>query len=394
MAVLTINQIELLNVFKILVKNIPGFSPFELSDLETYLDNSSCFSLSFKKEKAAGVLYGLEHASIRRRLINCLDIQDRLNLILPKLTEKGFFDSNPLGSVNHSDIVSVSDIGMGHSVYLIESAHHKWVVKEGFEPNQAFFLDVLNCLELPSYDCIHHQFENESFSIFPYLGEENLNTYVQTNALSSTLEKQLAQITALSDFLGRGDRHFENYVLNDEKLFAVDVSFLFWENNEKWLESYLKGGLAEFSYYLSKDLSERDIFFEKFFGEYELTRDLLNSKKELVFDLIQTYFSKQVEPFQLFVSNRLENPSYITEQKNMYLNAMKVYETRLKYKAKLSDLADLNFSKLDQFPYLKMYYLADKGRKTAFFLLERNKRDFLFQLIDDLVKQRASFLPH
>ena len=55
----------------------------------------------------------------------------------------------------------------------------------------------------------------------------------------------LARKAAVGDLFGIGDRHFENYMIHDGHILSVDVSILFWPNNEEWSERYMSAGLYE-----------------------------------------------------------------------------------------------------------------------------------------------------
>ena len=45
---------------------------------------------------------------------------------------------------------------------------------------------------------------------------------------------QSAQQAAIGAILGRGDRHFENYIWYNEQLYPIDIAHLFYPNNNQW----------------------------------------------------------------------------------------------------------------------------------------------------------------
>jgi hypothetical protein len=370
-------QFDILDRFKELVSDIPGFEPFTTELLRSFLRNDSQFSLSFHKVKGDGILYGLDHADCRRQLINTIEDGSRKQILFRKLSNAGvFLDSkSPLHKLTYDDILSIGDIGMGHSVYVVETINGSWVVKEGIDDAQQFYEQLMSLLDWPTLHLYPINHNERSFSVFKYLGGQNLNKYTQDKGLDKSLEKQLAQQTALADFFGRGDRHFENYMVFEEQLYPIDVSFLFWENNEGWLSTYVNAGMAEFSYF---SLVDNDSFLPKietFFLEYKAISDLLKCNFESIELLIKSFYGAKSQAFIHYIKDRLYSDSYIDSQKELYMDGLSVCKKRDAFKVQLTQLAKHCPNVFKENPFLKMYYLADKGRHTKFFLSEKFGRE-------------------
>ena len=227
--------------------------------------------MSIKKVRGEGILYGLDHADVRRKLVNLIPDTLRKDVLYSKLHVAGIFlnSDSPLFGMSRDDVLSIGDIGMGHSIYVVQTKEKAWVVKEGTDENQEFYGHLLSFLDWPSIPLHSVQYKERSFSIVDYLGGQNLNRYTQCNVLDSSLEEQLARHAALADFFGRGDRHFENYMVFEDTLYPIDVNFLFWKNNEQWLSSYIKAGMAEYSYFSLFDHNDYVSKSELFFFEYQ-----------------------------------------------------------------------------------------------------------------------------
>ena len=76
---------------------------------------------------------------------------------------------------------------------------------------------------------------------------------------------------AFGDFIGLGDRHFENYISRGDQLIAIDVSHLMEPDNELWTKKYISGGLYEcclLQYYVT-DVGQFDQYLTRFFKGYE-----------------------------------------------------------------------------------------------------------------------------
>ena len=362
----------------------PEFDNFSVEDVETFLNDDSHFALAFKKAKAKGLLYGFEHVRLRARLINELPDAERLAILSRKINYTGVFLEQELMTLQ-----DIYDIGMGHSVYLLHFPDKKWVLKPRDAKNQLFYCDVLKTLQWPSFEAREIRTSHGTWELSEYLEGDVLGALFQPGAcLIGAIEKELAYHAALGDILGRGDRHFENYVVSQGHLYPIDLSYLFWEDNETWLSRYISGGMAEFSFlgFFIQDPLVFSAKVESFFQHYRQTLDFLNVKKDVLRDIIFTYFSKEdAERAVRFVAERLDHAdAYFDSQKMLYSSALTTYLKRMSYKTQLESLGKRQMDFLDENPRLKMYYLADKGRLSAFFLEEVFGKDEVFRLLDAL----------
>ena len=100
-------------------------------------------------------------------------------------------------------------------------------------------------LNWSSFNCVFYSNTFGEWEVSEYLGDLNVNDYLVKHDSNLDLEASLAKKAALGDILGIGDRHFENYMIRSGDVFSVDVSIMFWPNNEWWSEKYMKAGLYE-----------------------------------------------------------------------------------------------------------------------------------------------------
>lgn len=369
-----------------------GFHGFKASDVATYFSDVHRFSCNLNKDKAKGVLYGLDHARGRRYIVNGLSRELRLRLLLPKLREVTVFDDekSPLFfGVGKSDtyllsqITDITDIGMGHSVYLVSLPNAQWVVKKRENNHQQFYASLLRLFNQTTLYSYTYEYKDSYWEISEFLGYENLGDLFQSvHGISTDIVSQLAFHAALGDLLGRGDRHFENYVLSGEHIVPVDVSYLFWPDNEAWVARYIAGGMAEFSVII-KFIDDLDVLLKQvqiFFDEYNKAICFLVEQQQLIYDHIQCFYPpKLVATYSDYVLDRMKDADYVNKQKMLYLNSFYQYLIRMSYKRLLFKVCDQETLLTETNPLLKMYYYADKERISAFFLLDYFERKSLFQ---------------
>jgi len=307
---------ELLNAFSQLT--YPGLEPFSQEDVDSFFNQESQFSLALNKVRGKGVLYGFDHVALRRRLVNDLPDEERLTILVAKLRFSGIFSEEDL-----QRIVDIRDIGMGHSVYMIQFPDKKWVLKPRDSKNQLFYCDVLTALGWPSFTAKDSRSDKGHWELSEYLEGDVLGSLFHPGAcLSRAVETELAAHAALGDVLGRGDRHFENYIVSGGHIYPIDLSHLFWEDNETWVSRYISGGMAEFSS-LGAFTSDAVVFcakIESFFTTYWQTLQFLRDKKMALLEMISKHFSKDLAiTYSSFISARLDNAEqYFESQKQLY----------------------------------------------------------------------------
>ncbi len=346
----------------------PGLEPFTAQDFESYLNSPSQFEFSLKKVRGQHILYGPAHAKARQAFFNELPQDQRCTLLVSKLDAQ---------NLPNFELIDVQDIGVGHSVYALTlktpyQGHTHWVLKREDLPNQSLFCKLLTTLGWPSYISTHFETPKIRCEFSHFLG----TTTLLNHANNPQLEYQLARHAALGDILGRGDRHFNNYMLRDHDLLPIDISYLFWEGNEDWDRRYIAGGMYEFSMlarYDGETLREKT---KHFFEVYAETLGFLKAQQPLLEDNILTFSGDhplQARAKLTFIQNRLSNiTTYFDAQKALYLAALQELQKRQVLKAKLFEKVAHSPEILDQHPLLKMYYLADQDQPSCFFLLEEH----------------------
>ncbi len=344
-----------------------GFDSFTFDDVWHYLTDDSVFSLALKKITGKGILYGPIHAQCRRSLFNGLPKQERVNLLSKKIRYFGILDPNFV-------LTDAEDIGMGHSVYRIETNGVQQVIKREELRHQSFFCELLRVLGWPSFQTRRVENHKGAWEISEYLGDVHLDQFIRDQSLGD-VERQLACHAALGDVMGRGDRHFENYMVYQGNLLPVDISFLFWEGNEQWVQAYVAGGMGEIDA-LENQPERLDVFFQN----YAKALAEIKSKQKEIEALIISFFGQAD-----FVNQRLNRiDNFVREHRRLYHDAFQEMLGRRKYKMMLQEIGDVAPDSLDH--WLKMYYLADKGRQSCFFLWETRSKEFK-EKIEVLAKQ-------
>ncbi len=382
-----------------------GFDPFTMKDILLFLLDPSQFNLSLKKEAGCGLLYGHDHVKLRQTFINLLPHEIRFHCLMKKfsycrLSSKLSAFLKPVSTL--PEILDILDIGAGHSVYLVtasvgEAFPRQVVVKQEALPNQSLFCKLLDSLSWPSYESEHFEEQDWQWEISEYLGNLSLQEMLKEVSVENrdSLEMQLAQHAALGDILGRGDRHFENYMVSTWGIVPIDISFLFWEGNEAWSERYIAGGIYELSILEPYSIEELPKKMKRFFSFYEDTVYFLKKEKPNLENQISTFFSSQnmdVADKLAFVQNRLARiEGYVCEQKKSYISSFFEMKKRLVYKEIVSQLYEANPACLDETPWLKMYYLSDKDRPSCFFLLE--EKQYLLHDIERLAALHLEIQP-
>ena len=382
-----------------------GFDGFSIEDVLRYLLDPSEFDFSLKKAKGKSLLYGQDHVKIRQSLINKLPREIRFHILTRKITHyklmskiSAFIKPGELLPV----ILDIVDIGAGHSVYLVtlemgDLQPKQIVIKQEALQNQSLFCKLLDSLDWPSFESEHYIDGNDRWEISEYLGNMTLHSFLDSVSTENRtyVELQLAKHAALGDVLGRGDRHFENYMVSAWGIVPIDISFLFWEGNESWNERYLAGGIYEFnllSTYTHQELQDK---FKIFFFHYADTLDFLKQNKAKLEEQISTFCSaKNLVAHEkiLFVRQRLEAvSSYLMHQKNSYIQSFFEMKKRLVYKEILIQLVEKNPTILETHSHLKMFYLSDKDRPSCFFLLEDYPQ--LFHQLEKLACQDLEIQP-
>ena len=239
----------------------------------------------------------------------------------------------------------------------------------------SFFSHILNLFGFNSIPVLDVKTELGSWQFADYVAGEHVSHCILEGRVTSDLVEQLARQACLGDVLGRGDRHFENYLLVDDVLYPLDVSYMFWPDNETWVQRYIEGGQSECCV-LEYFSDYEDVFWNAYAAMWES----LGERKADVLGMIRRFFTGDVaEQAVSFVEHRLASSSYVDQRRASATAALAVYHKRLGYKVKLAERVATGSGDLDAM--LWMYYYANKDRLTAFFLIDFFERENALELI-------------
>ena len=363
--------------------------PLSRYQIETFLSQKNSWAIALNREKGRGVLYGNQHVQIRQAILNTLPKEQRLKIMQDKLTYFKIFDgltkvfSDQTAEKIKSSLIDIKDIGKGHGVYqltFINQCQEKtqWVIKQSPTPYQKFYYQILKILNWPTGKTEFWRNTFGGWECTEYLNDLSLHDDSQNNSINDDLMNQIAKQAALSDCLGRGDRHLDNYIVKNKKLIPVDISFLFWADNESWLDQYLKAGMNECSVILKESNKQKTKVFFQYYDEAMVE---MNHKKEAIKGMIKNYFSEKESNKNILFFNQRLTKSYHQQQQDRYLNQTKVYLIRKKLKETLAEKVKNDPLLLEKEPLIKMYYLADHQRSSAFFLLDYFNRQNILEKI-------------
>lgn len=370
-----------------------GLEPFTDADRDTYLTTDAQFSFSLKKVTGASVLYAPIHCQLRRQCFNTLSQINRIEIITQKLHAAQLhvpiseFTNQPLQAITNA-----IDIGASHSVYqLTFSDHQSIVIKQEQLPNQTHFSQILSFLNWPSYKTMHYTTPKGGWEITETIGSQTLGQALFDPTVTiETYIGDLARHAALGDALGRGDRHLENYIVSDNQLLPVDISYLFWLNNDSWLATYIHAGITEINAltYLPNPSPLIDLFFEHYFET--LTTIYAKRSDLLLFSQSFIHTSSLAGNLSLLLNSVLskwiQNPN---DRITWYTDQLQIATKNQDRKKRLIAQIEADPSLLDRHPDYKMIYLADKDYHSAFFM---QKQDIINQIDATLDATRQPIL--
>lgn len=339
-----------------------AFEPFQKADIESYYKDASCFSLRFKKKAGQYILYGLPHVALRRQFFNALDLEQRRTLFKDKCDFQHISAWLEKSIQTDFSAIQITDIGMGESVYKIQDANLKsWVLKKEKKHYFKEFQTISNQLQLGGIAFYLIQKPNSEWLLMEDKGTETLNDYLmKQESPNKKMIKSLAQHAFLGDLLHRGERHLENYLVQEDTVFPIDISYLYYPNNNFWTARYMAAGAYEFSVCVDRESDQLDIqLWELFWDAYVEASESFN---------LCAIQSAQAKPYiDTFYADR---EAYLASYKELYLKNIQHYVYRLKFKKKLDMLFERNSDSLS--PLLKMYFYANRKRVQAFLHLEEH----------------------
>ena len=369
-----VNQ-ELIEAFNELAIN-NRIDPFFDADIEQYFEDDQQFSLNIKRSKSKVSLYSSKHVEIRQKFFNNCSEEIQKSVFKKKVTSAGI--SNWLLDelqIQFADIKSVEDVGKGRTIYKIGlNDNRAFVVKEKTNDLQQQFNQLANAFNIPASRSSFVKVGATFWEVSPFLNEEEVFHYKKDH-----LFDLYPKTAAFGDFIGLGDRHFENYITRKDQLIAIDVSHLMEPENEHWTKMYISGGLYEcclLQYYMS-DQKQFEHYLERFFMEYSKTaHKLLNLMDQI------PESSELSSALSYLRSKWKSETQFIQHMQHIYFQSLGVMLDRIPYKTVLQQLVE-NKVDLNSYPELRMYQLADADRISTFFRIEEESAS-IFDSIEQL----------
>lgn len=374
-----------------------GFQSIHKTEWLSFISQPKLFQLSLNRDSGRFILYGLDHVLCRRRLFNDMPKELRLFIFKQKAKalelETGFLQFDKECGLDQ--LVDVQDIGMGHSVYRCSFASRDLVVKHRPYDTQKAYLSLMEVMGWPTFDYYFYDNQFGPWEFSESLGDNNCNDYLYSGRSLEIILPDLAQKAVLGDVFGIGDRHFENYMIHNNHIFSVDVSIMFWPDNEKWSSSYIAAGLYEITA-LRTCLNDWSLFldyWDQFFYHYRYYMNRILDLKPALEEKISLLFSAEESRRCIeFLETRLnDSEHYVLNQEKLYLRSFIECVKREPYKASLARILDHNIELQNQNLLYKMYYLSDKKRLSTF-LHSENKSSLFESLHTFCVQHDTSFL--
>jgi len=368
------------------------FLPFTAADCMAYLQSAKQFDFAFNRSKGSRTLYGVPHALARQSFINDLPRAVIFPVLQRKLKALGLDQMIQAfcGDKNAPKVTHFSDIGMAHTVLevTLETRNQAIVIKKSESDHGMFYQKILGMLGYPSYyiQC----FESEDGGHWEFaekIDGDSAMRFLLNRPLSAPLFRQLAQHAAIGDVLGRGDRHLENYVVADDRLFPIDISTLFLADNAEWVSRYVAGGLYEICpvIRLINDPGLLEESLVLFFETYRETLKLMAKKRHQILDEISDFFGPDLAEtlrYRDYVTAQLDTDPGIAEQR--YRAGIKVMIQRHPFKVMLEQIYADSPDRVRKDDLLFMYALANTRRFAHFFLIEPGEEIGLFGKIQEL----------
>jgi len=380
---------------KQLSDGMPGYNQYDITQLIGFITQPSQFSIDLLKEKGKGILYGDAVVRLRQSIFNALPDPIKQRVLIRKLDHLGliFAIETALGTSvsKYADIGDVSDIGMAHTVYKVVIHHNAYVIKPKDTNHLACFNALAKSVSLPIFATYALKTSQGEWELSAYIKSQTVSHFLIDNTPTEGIITQMAHHAALGDVIGRGDRHLENYILENDTVYAVDLSILFWDNNAVWTQRYAAAGMIEmsilsaFTHSKSEFLHHMDLFYRAY---TEMIRRCQQKLDQMV-SIIRTFsLDAELQQYRCqFVTHHLQDPAFIDTHFRLYIDAFLTCLSRAPYHQALNTIGDHHFDALTDAPLLKMYYLSHQNRMSSFFLLDCFNRTHLLDQIIAIAKR-------
>ena len=346
-------------------------APFSKDDIQEFLDDPHVFSLSLNRSSTHLALYGMCHTQHRQQFFNGLSTPMRCWIVQQKIQAAELADwLCACMGVSLSTLTDATDIGKGRSIYKLTFQNERvMVLKEKHNHMQQQFNGWANQYKWPVGCSYFHTQPTKIWELSTYLAQSDGGNYSTEKVIGMH-----AKAAALGDVIGLGDRHFENYMLHNGQLVAIDVSYLMDKNNNEWTKKYIAGGLYELC--ILQDYLTHPTQFEAalrlFFLVYRQQVHDLFDHPTLLNDVPLAWHTPE------------QCVAYAIQH---HLSSLQVMIERLPYKRRLAHLVESGVG-LEGMPDLTMYYYADHHRRSTFFRCDELATNIMADL-DALAAKRG-----
>jgi len=354
-----------------------GFDPFSLEQIQFALTDPCILQFRLNKVRGRGILYGVRHAALRRKLANLYPPTERSWLWQKRLTHAGIW---PYLTQHYAvQNMVISDIGMGHTVlhcHPPDAPDSGIVLKQEELPHHRLFCHILQALGWANIHSDHTIAQHLGWQITPFIPGETVSEWASLGH-SPIHIPVLAKFAALGDLMGREDRHNENYILGPHGCLPIDTAALYGKHNESWLFKYVSGGLYEISTiapHLWKNPHDQAPL-KQFLTDYNECHDTLCA---IPLSQLVSNIAAETSPLQShgFIAER-QTRAYRNNRSVHYKAALANMLHRMASRNLLDMIWETNPASLNAHPTLKMYALAHESRLATFFLAE--ERPWIFE---------------
>lgn len=357
---------------------------FDLMTTIEHIISPEIFSLSLNRIDKTKSLYGIEHVRLRQKIWNTLPKNTQIKWFNNKLEfEKIKYQmTRLLGRPSKADpeIVAVKDIGKAHTIYKLDVIQsekaYSYVLKKEWANVQRFFEAV--CIifgkaMIASYPIFT---KDKAYTLLNYVPGVPLHKIKWSEIDSEKMIDECAFQAAIGDCLGRGDRHFENYLWAKDNLYPIDITYMFDDKHHHWLYTYTAGGMYEINsvynlFHTAQDKRDAlNVFKQAYVHWFTKIQDRQSELKRL----IQAYFPGQFEQYITYITDAFKKADMFLD---IYDKGIIEYDTRLKWRKRLEGLISKSPIILEHEPLFKMMHFAHEDRPIAFYKLEMMAPDIL-----------------
>ncbi len=368
---------------------VPGYiDPFQLEDVVLNLVASDVWGCSIIKRQDKKVLYGVQHVDIRQQFWNTMPYAMRLAIFQEKVkTAKISYQLNAIldrATQLQSLVLDVWDIGKADPIYKIDirqgAQSCAYVLKQGWSNSQRFFEAVCTIFGkaiIASYPLFS---KTDAFTLLNYLPGKALHELNVSDIKADDMIDECAFQAAIGDCLGRGDRHFENYLWANHHLYPLDISYMFDPDHRLWLKRYTAAGMYEVNSVVNNKSDSNQVTVSEFYQRYRYWMTQIDQRKEELYQVVGAYFPGETKRFCTYIDQSVQQTeSYI----QIYEEGLIEYQEHQAWRTRLEALVQKEGDILEQYPILKMMHLAHEHRPIAFYQKDNLEED-LWSLIEKL----------